>query len=903
MKHWPTDTDYSEALQHPKRAFRNPFLQQCTVEMNKLGLPRPRSGGFANVYKLMNGSSVKAVKLFKHPQREREERYKAIDAHLRHHRPKCFVNFMYDPEGIRIGNDWYPIQTMDWVEGLKLSEWVRRVILQRDTRRLTLMADRWIKLVEELRRSQIAHGDLQHDNIMIVNDNPILVDYDGICVPQLEGRDALEHGKPAYQHPRRREQKLSLEMDHFAAWIILIALRALAADLSLWERFVERPRNENILFSEADIREPQQSLLWKELLASCDSDVQHWTRRLLYSLPDKPFDQIPRFELDPLGPLRAACQAKDWELISRLANQIQLGCKLPADLSPLVDEAQRRISCRNLLQDALQGRNIRKVAAAYVPQLLEDWDACAPLVKQARRALEMVQALDELEAALNRPGDGRRLVDLWNQSEAKLAGLAEADSIREAAKLWKSRIDACEKFLSLIRNGSGQRDIAAAWDDLEQLGGHPDAVPYRKWGEEARRLVALLNRLHHISAELSEQHDRQFYREWDESVLGNVPEANPLRARLTAAKQRLELLETLEKAIVRSEDGSGDDNQVVALAAQLPLGYRYNLESRVEEVRKRLHLVEQLHRALNAVPPSDKALAEAWENLQTTNYVLRNPVVVSRCELAVKRRNCLERIRTIDSTLPLDEQDKIWCEVWDDHLLRSCPDADAYRPRYEAAQARIRAWRELEECLARNDLDQVKALATAKILDGYPPFTRRRREIHEYIYRSEQLAQAVSLLKAGSFSNDPSTVDLKFLQDNWALLQPYHEEIAAQLRTWVESKLRLTPCTPAWSIDQTCVIRVRWTWADHKRINFCLLAVDDGRFLDVPAEATQGIQRIDSSNHRMAMACGGLALPPPFGRRKKLFVTIWPVMDLGQLELIGPPLHVGPIRFRASNTV
>src|SRR5437899_304188 len=79
---------------------------------------------------------------------------------------------------------------------------------------------------------------------MGVSDAPVLADYDGMCVPALDPPDPkkkleqLEFGKPAYQHPARAVEKLSGALDHFSAWIILIALRAIAADPQLYIKYV-----------------------------------------------------------------------------------------------------------------------------------------------------------------------------------------------------------------------------------------------------------------------------------------------------------------------------------------------------------------------------------------------------------------------------------------------------------------------------------------------------------------------------------------------------------------------------------------------------------------------------------------------------------------------------------------
>ena len=48
---WPGHLAYIDALQHPALCFKNPDLQQATVEsVDRFGLPRPASGNFACVF-------------------------------------------------------------------------------------------------------------------------------------------------------------------------------------------------------------------------------------------------------------------------------------------------------------------------------------------------------------------------------------------------------------------------------------------------------------------------------------------------------------------------------------------------------------------------------------------------------------------------------------------------------------------------------------------------------------------------------------------------------------------------------------------------------------------------------------------------------------------------------------
>jgi hypothetical protein len=293
-------SDYRDALQSPARAFRSPDLQACHAETNRTGVPRARAGAFANVFKLIRpDQSATALKVFLYPNPQRMERYQAVSDHLdglarQNRSPACLVRCHYDPEGLRVRGRWFPIQTMDWVTGQGLRPWVEERSLAGDGAALRDLAGRWAAALRDLRQADVAHGDLMHDNVLVVGGGPVLVDYDCLTVPALVGRDASEDGHPAYQHPGRRGRKLSLDLDHFGAWVIWLALRALAVDPSLFQKHVAARKAEGVLFTAADVQRPGLSPVWGDLLASADAEVRQWADRLRGAV-GRPFEQVPPF--------------------------------------------------------------------------------------------------------------------------------------------------------------------------------------------------------------------------------------------------------------------------------------------------------------------------------------------------------------------------------------------------------------------------------------------------------------------------------------------------------------------------------------------------------------------------------------------------------------------------------
>ena len=243
---WPLISDFSRLLQNPKVAFRDPALRECSIELDNLGQPKPRSGNFATVYRgFRPDGRAFAIKVFNRFADERHERYQAISKYLQDHQVSCLVNFEYQEKGIRSASDnkLYPLLMMDWVPGVTLFEWARDRCREGYQEALAIGADVWLQLVRELAAHHVVHGDLQHGNVMVTSDGYFkLVDYDGMAVPELFGRRNLETGLIPYQHPRRDAQTpLFAGLDNFSALVIYVALRALAANPRLWSTYATAP--------------------------------------------------------------------------------------------------------------------------------------------------------------------------------------------------------------------------------------------------------------------------------------------------------------------------------------------------------------------------------------------------------------------------------------------------------------------------------------------------------------------------------------------------------------------------------------------------------------------------------------------------------------------------------------
>ena len=265
MPGYPTPSDYQEAVQFPETAFRDPDLQAARPAENMLGLPQPITGNFAAIFPMTEPTGRQwAAKCFLTDVPDQRARYRAIARHLDEADLPYTVAFDYQAEGIRVEETAYPLLKMEWVDGVPINRFVAEHLDQPEA--LAALAEAWADLMADLAEAEIAHGDLQHGNILVADEPEVpqirLVDYDTMYVPALDGRTSAEVGHRNFQHPDRTERDFGLHVDRFAGLVIYTALQACIHRPELWDRF---DTGENLLFRSADFYDPGASVLFDTL--------------------------------------------------------------------------------------------------------------------------------------------------------------------------------------------------------------------------------------------------------------------------------------------------------------------------------------------------------------------------------------------------------------------------------------------------------------------------------------------------------------------------------------------------------------------------------------------------------------------------------------------------------------
>ena len=267
---FPTTEEYSDALGMPPgtRPFRagEPALEAVRdgiVERGKHYLHRD-VGQYAAVYRFVkpDGNALALRCLLQAPPPDVRLRCKEQQAYLQQHSLPYFVEAGYYENAVQVGNGWYPVFTMAWVQGRTLHDYVQRLCKMGQSLALSQIAVQWEAMLVELGKAGVAHGDLHPLNALVGDDGKItLVDYDTLFVPALKSLPAPLSGCEGYVHPSYLSGTLrpfNEAMDTFGGAVVLLSLRALADDPTLFERFSQ----DNLLFTGEDLSLPDQSKLF-----------------------------------------------------------------------------------------------------------------------------------------------------------------------------------------------------------------------------------------------------------------------------------------------------------------------------------------------------------------------------------------------------------------------------------------------------------------------------------------------------------------------------------------------------------------------------------------------------------------------------------------------------------------
>ena len=270
---YPLISEYVKAIQYAGDNLEQ--LAYLTPVLDDHGEPYRSSGAFAVVFKMQDKSTGKyyALKCFTEEQEGRADAYRQIADELDLLDSPYITSVKYMEKELFVDSqceeDEFPVLLMDWVDGETMEAYI--AANYRNQSAMLMLSYRFGKMAAWLRTQSFSHGDIKPDNIIVRPDGSLaLVDYDGMFVPSMKGRQSPTIGTRDFSHPLRTVDDFDETIDDFSLASIAMSLKAISMKPTLLDIYGASDR---LLFSEKDYRTPSNSKVISALQElMCDKD-------------------------------------------------------------------------------------------------------------------------------------------------------------------------------------------------------------------------------------------------------------------------------------------------------------------------------------------------------------------------------------------------------------------------------------------------------------------------------------------------------------------------------------------------------------------------------------------------------------------------------------------------------
>lgn len=281
---YPLISEYIEAILSSEDNFDK--LSNLRPILDEYGNPIMSSGNFAVVFKMTDGEKNYAIKCFLKEQKGRKEAYNQICDHISSIHTKHFVSTSYYEKELFVDTtqteeNEFPVLLMDWVDGLGLSEYISRNY--DNSEKMANLYNNLQDMIEWLLPSHLAHGDLKPDNIIVTADsNIVLIDYDGMFVPSMQGQYSREHGTPQFQYQGRTISDFNEYIDDYAGIYLALIIKLISIDRKTLEFFTSMSKETLVAYASKHINNIFISkLLSAYLLVNSMGFIEH---EMLYNV-------------------------------------------------------------------------------------------------------------------------------------------------------------------------------------------------------------------------------------------------------------------------------------------------------------------------------------------------------------------------------------------------------------------------------------------------------------------------------------------------------------------------------------------------------------------------------------------------------------------------------------------
>jgi len=792
-------------------------------------------------------------------------------------------------------NSVLPLITMEWVQGTPLLAWAEEKSAANDRNAFRDVAAQWMELISDLQSNGISHCDLQDQNVMVTDTGRLrLVDYDDMCVPAIEGWTTQGAGVEPYQHPQRGDL-LALNIDHFSALFIYVALRALAEDPSLWRTYVTDRNYDKMIFTAEDFDNPQGGSI--AAVRKLSPEVGKLVDALV-KFRELPIDQCKplsdvRFSYDDV---RKKLHAGDWDAALRLLDDNPTGrAKAPADMTALIDEGDKRIKCRTELAALVKSGDEAGMSACYSRSraLLDDYQAAqadVAIAKQAASAIPLLAELKQYAAA----SQWVELVRCW-KSAGILQKRSSAAPYLKLVLEWEPRNDALEKLIeALKRQPLDLLQIKAAANTLKSLGGHPQGAQYES---QVNTLVACADVWPKVEACLQAAGQRPFsYRRdcdliaaWDAGSRDLSGWAVAMKEKPVVDKAR-QRAATVDQFRGQADSAAASKNrqqlgQAAAGALQIEAGYDHPEKKRSAEVASQHKALETLDTCLNSTP-SDTAITTAWGDVKKHRA---DPYVD---QMLGERLTAFTEVSRLPRNVAVDEFHTLLRKTWKP-CLNAWPPAAKWKKRYDDEVLRAKLLKDLAAAIKATDDSLSLDLAEHELLQDYP----LPQEWRDYLETGKvRTSVADNLLEAVS-ARDPDlfrlAFDVEVVTNHSSRFAHVQKDLLDLARTELGQPEQLGMYMPMGRSAVTslgAMARVRVGLPEKRLVRKCIIGICSDRPFKGLKPNDAAVLRKQPLTHEIYEGGGGVVIASPgIGNH----IIVWGVIELGFTEIYSEFMYLG----------
>lgn len=288
-------SDIIVAIENKDHFVLDGFVRQGKFLTNRNGQLQRYVGGFTAVFPVEVNQEKWAFRCWHTEMGNVRRRFEKIASAISNSKAKYLCDFAYVDEGIIVKGKRYPTTRMRWVEGQTIKEYI--CANANNPKKLNALAQRFVEMVQDMHKHGLAHGDLQHGNIIIdKSGEPYLVDYDSFYCPDLKGESDIITGLADYQHPSRKNNVLANEkLDYFSELVIYLSILAIAEQPSLVQKY-KVENSERMIFSVSDYRDIKHSAIYADLL-QLSPNIHQLSDILCIYLSKQTLDELIPFDI------------------------------------------------------------------------------------------------------------------------------------------------------------------------------------------------------------------------------------------------------------------------------------------------------------------------------------------------------------------------------------------------------------------------------------------------------------------------------------------------------------------------------------------------------------------------------------------------------------------------------